>query len=933
MKAIENTTQPPLTVLDRALKYRELGFPVIPVYKRTKNAAINWEVYQTRMSTEEEIKEWFTKTTYNVAIVLGNISNSLEIDIDGEQGRRYFEDVFTRLTPNLQSAIKNTMRIVSANGLKLLFKFISDEWPQGIRTNNGLWKGKGKHNRIDLRANGSYSVGVGSVHPDGTLYALADGSEFNPLTLSKLEIEGFIDEICGEKLEEDNKYDIEQFDNSANSHGSNITDGIIRIELPTNIINKVAEDARKYYLDGIRNDFTLGFVGELRKSGVSYEDAYKLAYLIDPSDAKNLNRIKYIFNHKGWLAGKGYLVRVLTDQMGLNILQTVKVFAELFGPIQELGQQRLKQEKEEKVKDRTDNKKVTNNGPKEFTSNCTVPEKNKKPPADILYDLAKIAVSERFIDQNTNEMYAVYTINGRKEVHSMESVEFEYFLRQIFENNYAKQQEYFRSRIEAENSGVLSDFLEVCKVAGLKVYPHEKIIGKEHLRNVIQQLKATVTDKKKLYIRSFYQGGTLRYDLMNDKGTYVEIDEKNGVRICEGSYQYFKRYDDNHAQVEPSTSDDDISKGRRLFDNLISSFNISEDNAEGDKQLLLKAYWISLYFNTDPKFPMPIPTVAGPHDSAKSTLLGTIKYHVDPVNSITSLVDKWGQRDDHRRRGLIVSRNNITYFDNMSHLTNDESDELCLYATGADYQERRLHTNTDIVRYQLQANIGYNGINDLAKNPDLLSRIIPFELGELKQKIPFSEYWKKREEERPLILGYIFNIIKLVIPRYQNDAYKICPVHRLTDFVVLGELIAQELGEKPGRFLKIFENITEEQSIRAIENNSFAQILIEHIFSREYKDTDGRPITKWETTTSNWNSELVNFAKSKSCNISDDWDFPNNAVGLGIRLNKLRSTLLRVGIKIEKKKDRANSKWIIEILKEDNDNRKKIDEQEVLSLS
>jgi hypothetical protein len=136
--------------------------------------------------------------------------------------------------------------------------------------------------------------------------------------------------------------------------------------------------------------------------------------------------------------------------------------------------------------------------------------------------------------------------------------------------------------------------------------------------------------RKSLYEYTNAMSGFDRSGIFKHLFTSLELatnsdgDEKNGVRIREGSYQYFKRYDDNHTQLEPATSDNDISKGRRLFDNLISSFNISKDNAEGDKQLLLKAYWISLYFNTDPKFPMPIPTVAGPHDSAKSTLLGTI---------------------------------------------------------------------------------------------------------------------------------------------------------------------------------------------------------------------------------------------------------------------------------------------------------------------
>jgi bifunctional DNA primase/polymerase-like protein len=79
------------TRLDWALKYSGLGFCVIPAYYRSKNAAIEWKSYQNRMSTEEEIRRWFTNTDYNVAIVLGRVSCALEIDIDGQGGKKRFE--------------------------------------------------------------------------------------------------------------------------------------------------------------------------------------------------------------------------------------------------------------------------------------------------------------------------------------------------------------------------------------------------------------------------------------------------------------------------------------------------------------------------------------------------------------------------------------------------------------------------------------------------------------------------------------------------------------------------------------------------------------------------------------------------------------------------------------------------------------------------
>ena len=103
-----------------------------------------------------------------------------------------------------------------------------------------------------------------------------------------------------------------------------------------------------------------------------------------------------------------------------------------------------------------------------------------------------------------------------------------------------------------------------------------------------------------------------------------------GLGYVRVGYRYFKRHDNNHEQVTPAmcVNDRDINKGRGLFNNLVSSFNISGSETN-DKKLLLKVYWIALYLNTNPKFPMPIPAVSGPHDSAKSTLLATIKYHVD----------------------------------------------------------------------------------------------------------------------------------------------------------------------------------------------------------------------------------------------------------------------------------------------------------------
>jgi hypothetical protein len=522
------------TRLDWALKYSELGFCIVPVHYRSKNAAIEWKSYQNRMSTEQEIRSWFTNTDYNVAIVLGKISCALEIDIDGEGGKKRFEELFQQFTPNLQSAIKNTMRVVSSNGLKLIFKFRLDEWHEGIKTAK-LWKApEGDHNAIELRANSSYSLGVGSVHPDGLVYSLAVGSEFNPFTLLKSEIEELVEKIS----------DVEEFENDIHIDENNydLNYEIITLEpLDWSMLNTLANNAKKYYKGGSKNDFTLGFASCLRKLGVRYDDVYKILYLIDSADAKNLNRIKYIFKHNpNRLAGKKYLIGVLKNEGNGNLI-ILKTLSELFGPIEQLKKQNDNGEK---------NTQSENRDGRDNTADDDLEDKfriiEKKPPADILYDLARSTILEKFQDNDTGEIYAVYEVNGHKEVHNMQSVEFEYFLRRLFEQDYEKQQnEYFKAKEEAEKRKQVFEFLSDCKEIGLKIHPHGKIIGKEHLLNAVQQLKVNVSEKKRLYLRSFYENGILRYDLTDDKWRYVEIDGNNGISIYQDSYRYFKRYDNS----------------------------------------------------------------------------------------------------------------------------------------------------------------------------------------------------------------------------------------------------------------------------------------------------------------------------------------------------------------------------------------------------
>ena len=245
------------------------------------------------------------------------------------------------------------MRVITSKGLKLIFRFRPEEWPEGIKTCN-LWVGEEKHNEIELRANGSYSLGISSIHPDGTPYVLADGSEFNPLTLSKSEIEEIVRGISGEDVDNDERVYVP-------AGGEDLPIKIIPLEtLGENAITIMAPKVRKYYSEGTKNYFTLAYFGNLRRLGVSYEYAYKLACIIDPTDTKNLMRVKYIYNYTGRLPGKNYLVKVFREQFRLDSLEIVNALQEILGPIEiQIAKQRQQEQHQQEERDKKRKKKLT----------------------------------------------------------------------------------------------------------------------------------------------------------------------------------------------------------------------------------------------------------------------------------------------------------------------------------------------------------------------------------------------------------------------------------------------------------------------------------------------------------------------------------------------------------------------------------------------
>jgi len=72
-------------MLDALTRYQEWGLCTFPLIYRSKKPAVKWEEFQKRKPTGEEIGQWFSTNSTNVAIVCGAISGNFGVlDFDDE---------------------------------------------------------------------------------------------------------------------------------------------------------------------------------------------------------------------------------------------------------------------------------------------------------------------------------------------------------------------------------------------------------------------------------------------------------------------------------------------------------------------------------------------------------------------------------------------------------------------------------------------------------------------------------------------------------------------------------------------------------------------------------------------------------------------------------------------------------------------------------
>lgn len=374
--------------------------------------------------------------------------------------------------------------------------------------------------------------------------------------------------------------------------------------------------------------------------------------------------------------------------------------------------------------------------------------------------------------------------------------------------------------------------------------------------------------EKHLEVRSRLIDGVLWYDL---GGSAVRVD-KNGWKVIEQPPILFRPYSHQEKQVRP------VSKGN--IQALRQFVNINSD----ESWALFLIFMISAFI---PTFPKPVLVLTGSQGAGKTTPMRMLKKLIDP-----SVLPSNGSPSDQEEMSRIADKHLVLFFDNLSNLPNKVSDILCKIVTGDGFSRRTKFTDDDETIFTSKRAVMMNGINSFITRADLLDRAIILEVKRIPEdkRLPEDELWRKFEEERPKILGGIFDILSKAMSLYGYNVPTKLP--RMADFAKWGVAINNAIKQSDKSwsvdFMQAYEKNIDHQNEEAIQSNPVAvaaQMLVERCI-------------EWKGTATEFFDSFYSSTTPDRLYLTRHVMWPRDPSGIGRSLVRAETNLKRVGISV-----------------------------------
>jgi len=330
--------------------------------------------------------------------------------------------------------------------------------------------------------------------------------------------------------------------------------------------------------------------------------------------------------------------------------------------------------------------------------------------------------------------------------------------------------------------------------------------------------------KKKLRYDAKYQGDTkevhVRFAHVDDE-IYIDLGDKLGqaVRITPAGWQVvtnppvkFLRY--GHMLPLPVPHRDGNYRNILKFLNLKSN----------DDELLVLTWPLVAAISSIPRAPLILHGAPG---ACKSGSISALRGLLDPAYQMHTYVQK-----NAGDAALYIEQNALPAFDNLTTITKDVENVMCLAATGGAIAKRRLYTNADMVIYQLKRAMLITALEIPTSASDLLDRAIVVALDRVTPGQRRLERDVKREyaQDLPGILGGMCDHLSKMLDLYG----KIPPpsdLPRMADHATWACVAALALGHSQDDFIKAHKCASLRAQQHALGDDDFATVLVDFLNS------------------------------------------------------------------------------------------------------
>ena len=371
--------------------------------------------------------------------------------------------------------------------------------------------------------------------------------------------------------------------------------------------------------------------------------------------------------------------------------------------------------------------------------------------------------------------------------------------------------------------------------------------------------------QKSLYHRVAHLGESFYYDLNNEAGEIIKIDE-TGWSIRPGiETPFLFKAGSGKEQVRPE-------RGGDLKD-FIPFLNIDDSD---EQMLFISTLPVRIIREID----QSIAYIYGPAGSGKSTLLRMTKDLLDPsLGGISMPIKKVDDAVTYLSQSWVFAN------DNISRINDEISTFFCLVATGGESSRRKLYTDSEITVFSYKNPAYLTGVNVEVYRSDLMSRLILFKTKavEAGSRRGGSEIENLFQELKPKLLGALFDTLAKAMAVKKSLSQK--TEFRTADFALWGAACAEVLGYGAERFEKALQTVMRYGAYDAVYSLSAGRALLEMLdIENSFTGTAAQLLRKLKDTDGGF-----------------EWgeDVAKNPATLGKKLRELENSLATLGIFVD----------------------------------